>query len=101
MRIAIVGYGKMGHMIEEIAVQRGHEIVLKINIDNTEEVTLTVYDILGEKVRQIHNGLLNKGRNVFYWDSKDDKNHDISSGIYFVVAKTLYNFKTIKLILLK
>ncbi|HZH74228.1 MAG TPA: T9SS type A sorting domain-containing protein, partial [Mariniphaga sp.] len=72
-----------------------------VNIDNTEEVTLTVYDILGEKVRQIHNGLLNKGRNVFYWDSKDDKNHDISSGIYFVVAKTLYNFKTIKLILLK
>ena len=39
MRIAIIGYGKMGHMIEEIAVQRGHEIVLKINIDNTEEFT--------------------------------------------------------------
>ena len=39
MRIAIVGYGKMGHMIEEIAVQRGHEIVLKINIDNTEDFT--------------------------------------------------------------
>ena len=39
MRIAIIGYGKMGHMIEEIAVQRGHEIVLKINIDNTEDFT--------------------------------------------------------------
>ena len=39
MRIAIIGYGKMGHMIEEVAVGRGHEIVLKINIDNTEEFT--------------------------------------------------------------
>jgi 4-hydroxy-tetrahydrodipicolinate reductase len=39
MRIAIIGYGKMGHMIEEIAVQRGHEIVVKINIDNTEDFT--------------------------------------------------------------
>ena len=39
MRIAIIGYGKMGHMIEEIAVQRGHEIVLKINIDNTDDFT--------------------------------------------------------------
>jgi 4-hydroxy-tetrahydrodipicolinate reductase len=39
MRIAIVGYGKMGHMIEEVAVQRGHEIVLKINIENTEDFT--------------------------------------------------------------
>lgn len=27
MKIAIIGYGKMGHMIEDIALQRGHEIV--------------------------------------------------------------------------
>jgi 4-hydroxy-tetrahydrodipicolinate reductase len=39
MRIAIIGYGKMGHMIEEVAVKRGHEIALKINIENTEEFT--------------------------------------------------------------
>src|ERR687886_560817 len=39
MRIALIGYGKMGHMIEEIALQRGHEIVLKIHIDNLEEFT--------------------------------------------------------------
>lgn len=39
MKIALIGYGKMGHAIEEIAVAKGHEIVLKINIDNTEEFT--------------------------------------------------------------
>jgi 4-hydroxy-tetrahydrodipicolinate reductase len=39
MRIAIIGYGKMGHMIEEVAVQRGHKVVLKINIENTEDFT--------------------------------------------------------------
>lgn len=27
MKIAIIGYGKMGHMIEEVALERGHEIV--------------------------------------------------------------------------
>ena len=37
MKIALIGYGKMGHMIEEIALQRGHEIVLKVNIDNTQD----------------------------------------------------------------
>ena len=31
MRIAIIGYGKMGHMIEEIALERGHEIVARID----------------------------------------------------------------------
>lgn len=39
MRIALIGYGKMGKMIEEVALERGHEIVLKIHIDNLEEFT--------------------------------------------------------------
>ncbi len=39
MRIALIGYGKMGHMIEEIAKERGHEVILRINIDNTEDFT--------------------------------------------------------------
>lgn len=30
MKIAIIGYGKMGHMIEEVALSRGHEIVCRI-----------------------------------------------------------------------
>lgn len=37
MKIALIGYGKMGRMIEEIAVSRGHKIVSIIDIDNQEE----------------------------------------------------------------
>ena len=37
MRIALIGYGKMGHMIEQIALSRGHEIVSIIDIDNQED----------------------------------------------------------------
>lgn len=33
MNIAILGYGKMGKVIEEMAEERGHEIVLKVNED--------------------------------------------------------------------
>ena len=40
MKIALLGYGKMGMAIEEIAVQRGHEIVLKVNIDNLFDNTI-------------------------------------------------------------
>ena len=39
MNIAIIGYGKMGKMIETIAEERGHRIVLKIDIDNQEDFT--------------------------------------------------------------
>ena len=37
MKIALIGYGKMGHIIEFIALERGHEIVCIIDKDNTED----------------------------------------------------------------
>ncbi len=39
MKIALIGYGKMGKAIEEIAIAKGHEIVLKIDMDNQHELT--------------------------------------------------------------
>jgi len=39
MKIALIGYGKMGKAIEEIALGRGHSIVLKTSIDNLEDNT--------------------------------------------------------------
>jgi len=40
MKIALIGYGKMGHAIEEIARAKGHEIVLKVSIENMEDNTI-------------------------------------------------------------
>lgn len=37
MRIVLIGYGKMGKMIEEVALQRGHEVVLRIDLDNQQD----------------------------------------------------------------
>ena len=37
MNIALIGYGKMGHMIESIALERGHKIVSIIDIDNQQD----------------------------------------------------------------
>jgi 4-hydroxy-tetrahydrodipicolinate reductase len=39
MRIALLGYGKMGKAIEEIALQKGHQVVLKIDENNTGDFT--------------------------------------------------------------
>lgn len=37
MRIAIYGYGKMGKAIEQAALSRGHEVVLRVNASNAGE----------------------------------------------------------------
>ncbi len=39
MNIALIGYGKMGKIIEKIATDRKHNIVLKIDFDNQHELT--------------------------------------------------------------
>ena len=38
MNIALIGYGKMGKIIEKIALSRGHEIVARIDVDNMEDI---------------------------------------------------------------
>src|SRR5690606_30157094 len=41
MNIALIGYGKMGKAIEEIAIDRGHNIVLRISSSNQDELNAT------------------------------------------------------------
>ena len=38
MKIALIGYGKMGQMIEKVALARGHEIVSIVDLDNVQEI---------------------------------------------------------------
>ncbi|MBR5327640.1 MAG: 4-hydroxy-tetrahydrodipicolinate reductase [Paludibacteraceae bacterium] len=48
MKIALIGYGKMGHMIESIAKERGHKIVSIIdqnNLDEFESIAFASADI--------------------------------------------------------
>ncbi len=38
MKIALIGYGKMGHMLEQIALGRGHEVVCTLDVDTPSAV---------------------------------------------------------------
>lgn len=40
MKIALLGYGKMGKEIEKIAISRGHEIVIRKDVDDKIDITL-------------------------------------------------------------
>lgn len=39
MKVALIGYGKMGHEIEQILIERGHQVSLIIDINNYDEFT--------------------------------------------------------------
>jgi len=40
MRIALIGYGKMGKEIEKIAIERGHEVLYKFDVTNKADFTV-------------------------------------------------------------
>jgi 4-hydroxy-tetrahydrodipicolinate reductase len=39
MKIALIGYGKMGKTLEAVALRRGHEVVLRVDLDNSDSIT--------------------------------------------------------------
>ncbi|MBD5270124.1 MAG: 4-hydroxy-tetrahydrodipicolinate reductase [Bacteroides sp.] len=43
MKIALIGYGKMGHIIEQVALSRGHKIVCVIDADNTQDFSSNAF----------------------------------------------------------
>ena len=44
MKIALLGYGKMGKTIEQIAIQRGHQIILTVDKDD-DDYDITKADV--------------------------------------------------------
>lgn len=44
MRIALFGYGRMGKMIEQTAIERGHTIVAKVDVD-TKDIDFSAMDV--------------------------------------------------------
>ena len=51
MNLALIGYGKMGRMLEELALSRGHRIIFKIDIEGNEQgQALTALNLKGADV---------------------------------------------------
>lgn len=50
-------------------------------------VQISVYDILGQRVRLLLNENKGIGNHVIQWDGKNDKGQDLPSGTYFVQMK--------------
>ena len=68
---------------------------------SNENVQLIVYNIIGQKVKELFNGISNIGKNTVYWDGTDDYGKNVSSGIYFYTLKSQEKRLSKKMVLLK
>lgn len=64
-------------------------------------VNLTLYDILGRKVRTLVSGHLEPGYKSVFWDGKNDSGRDVASGVYLYRIAVGGFTQTKKLVLLK
>jgi hypothetical protein len=74
---------------------------ISFNIDNESEVIITVYNIKGQKVKQLVSDHISAGQHSIVWNGKDSNNKSVASGIYFYKLMIGDYSKTKKMILLK
>ena len=64
-------------------------------------VTLTIHNVLGQRVRTLVDEYQNAGAKTLLWDGKDDHLKEVASGIYFYRLKTGEFNQTKKMVLIK
>ena len=74
---------------------------LQLNLDKKQEVCLEIYNIKGQKVQTLFNGLAEKGETEISWNGLDNNNRTVANGLYFCKLKTKDRCETAKLIVLK
>ena len=74
---------------------------IDLTIPMSDEVSISIFDILGKEVSILHNGTLVSGHYRFTWNGVNRYGHSLSSGTYFVMVRYRKNIEIRKLLLLK
>ncbi len=76
-------------------------VSITIFLKTSKVLKVTIFNILGEKVKTMFNNYLNKGTHSFEWDGRNDSNQHLPSGSYIVVVQSGTHFESLKITFLK
>ena len=74
---------------------------ISFDIANESDVSITVYNIKGQKVKKLINDQLTAGEHSVIWNGKDNNNKNVASGIYFYKISAGKSSAIKKMLLLK
>jgi len=77
------------------------ETQIKYDLPVSGNVTLSIYNVLGQRVRVLVQGIQDAGHRSVTWDGKDNQGQEAASGIYFYRIEAENYQKTKKMVLLK
>ncbi len=77
------------------------ETNIKFSTSRDGEVNIDIYNLKGQKVRQLTKEIFKSGTHSLKWNGLDDKGKAVSSGIYFCKMHSADKAKTLKMVLMK
>jgi len=70
-------------------------------LSQDDSITLSIYNIRGQKVKDLYNGTMKSGMHSIVWNGRDKDNRQVSSGVYFYKLNTNHGSIQKKMLLLK
>lgn len=77
------------------------ETNIRFTLDVSAVITLEVFNVLGQKIKTLFDGLAEAGTNVVSWDATNKEGHRVASGVYFYKLTSTDSEKVKKMILVR
>jgi len=74
---------------------------IPFSVPRRQEVSLVIYDVLGQRVRTLFSGSLAPGFHTLIWNGRDDLGHQAGAGLYFYLLEMGEFRQTRKMVLVK
>ncbi|MDZ7269888.1 MAG: T9SS type A sorting domain-containing protein [candidate division KSB1 bacterium] len=74
---------------------------ITVEMARRESATVTIYNVMGQKVATLHHGLLPQGSTRFQWQGRDDAGRAVAPGLYFFRLTTADGMQTRAVVLLQ
>ena len=77
------------------------ETIITFNLPEDSEVTLDIYNILGQRIITVFHNNLSAGRHSFRWDGRDNSGQEVPSGVYLYHLKAGGHVQTKKMMIFR
>ncbi len=75
--------------------------MIQYSLEKNSKVVITIYNLIGQEIKELINTAQNPGKKQIIWDGKDKSSVKVNSGIYILRLRTDDSSKHTKLLLIK
>lgn len=76
------------------------ETQVRLQVMQRQRFAVAIFNVLGQKIRVLHEGALEHGIHKIYWDGRNDNGVSVSSGVYILTVRGERTVKTSKMLLI-